>query len=370
MNVLFLMCDEMSWWGLGHMNPKVHTPNLDALAARGLRFDAAYTPSPICVPTRAAIACGKYVHETGFWSSAEAYDGSLPSWGHVLQSAGKRCVSIGKLHYRNALDDTGFDAQIEPVHIPGGVGWVRGLLRKPVCSYDATAELAEMIGPGDSEYLQFDQRVAKEAVNWLSDPVRTTEDWAAFVSWMSPHYPLIAPQEYYDLYDPKDFENEGEAVPDHPILREIATFFNHDEFFTPETRGIAIAGYYALCSFLDAQVGKVLSALDAAGLTKDTLIIFTSDHGEMLGEKGFWTKSNMYESSARVPLILAGPDISPDVSDTPVSLIDMAPTICAAMGISDSEATSPGFSGTNLLGHVAWTGRCSPSITMVALRWG
>ena len=342
MNVLFLMVDELSWWGLGHMNPAVQTPNLDRLAARGVRFDAAYTPSPMCVPTRAAIATGRYVHEVGYWSSAEAYDGRVPSWGHVLRDAGKLAVSIGKLHYRNGTDDTGFAEQIEPIHIPGGRGWVRGLLRRPVCSYDATAELAQMIGPSDSEYLQFDQRVTARACEWLADPARHDQDWAAFVSWLSPHYPLIAPQEFYDLYDPKEFEAEAQTPPDHPILAEIVSFFDHDTHFTPESRGIAIASYYALCSFMDAQVGQVLDALDAAGLD-DTLILFTSDHGEMLGEKGFWTKSCMYESAARVPLIMAGPGIAPGVRVDPVSLIDAAPTICTALGVP-----SRAFSGQDL----------------------
>ena len=134
MNILLLMADELSTWGLGSYDlTQLHTPHLDALAAGGTVFDAAYTPSPICVPTRAAIACGRYLHEIGYWSSAEAYDGRVPSWGHRLQNAGIPTTSIGKLHYRNASDPTGFDHQIEPIHIPGGTGWVRGLLRKPLC---------------------------------------------------------------------------------------------------------------------------------------------------------------------------------------------------------------------------------------------
>ena len=371
MNVLFLMCDELSWWGLGHMNPSVHTPNLDRLAARGMRFDAAYTPSPMCVPTRAAIATGKYIHEIGNWSSAEAYDGSVPSYAHVLRDAGKTCVSIGKLHYRNDTDDTGFDQQIEPIHIPDGVGWVRGLLRKPLCSYAPTAELSEMIGPGDSAYLQFDRRVAAEAESWLMDPARKSQEWCVFVSMLSPHYPLIAPQEYFDLYDPKDFECDPEAVPDHPILREISAFFDHDDYFTPETRGIAIASYYALCSFMDAQMGKVLDALEASGQAEETLILFTSDHGEMLGEKGFWTKSTMYDSAARVPLIVAGPGITAEVRTDPVSLIDIAPTVTRAMNVrsrafSGKPLQSPAPLGRTVLSEYH-DGGSSVGITMV--RW-
>jgi choline-sulfatase len=371
MNVLFLMVDEMSWWGLGHMNPAVSTPNIDRLAARGMRFDAAYTPSPICVPTRASIATGKYVHEIGYWDSAQAYDGRVPSWGHQLQAAGKSCVSIGKLHYRNATDDTGFDDQIEPIHILNGVGWMQALLRRPISPYTMAYELAEMIGAGETTYTEYDRRVAECAVDWLHEDARRAEEWCAFVSFLSPHFPLMAPEEYYRLYDPKDYEGGAEEVPDHPILQEIAGFFDHDPFFTPETRGIARAAYYGLCSFVDAQVGKVLDALEASDMAEDTLIIFTSDHGEMLGEKGFWTKSVMYDSSARVPLILAGPDIAPGTRDDPVSLIDIAPTIATAMSLSPRP-----YSGTPLLGPIPegrtvlseyHDGGCSVGMTMV--RW-
>lgn len=347
MNILLIMADELSTWGLGcYDTAQKHTPHIDAPAARGTRFDVAYTPSPICVPTRAAIACGRYVHEIGYWSSAEAYDGRVPSWGHKLQQAGIETTFIGKLHYRNADDDTGFDRQIEPIHIPGGTGWVRGLLRKPVCSYDATAELAEMIGPGDSDYLQNDRRVTAEAEQWLADPARRSKPWAAFVSYVSPHYPLIAPPEFYNLYDPRALESGSEPLPDHPVLRRIAGFFSHDEHFTPQTRGIARAGYFGLCAFLDAQVGHVLAALDASGQADDTLVIFTSDHGEMLGNKGFWTKSTMYDDAARIPLILSGPGVAAGTRTDAVSLIDLAPTICEAAGVAQAD-----FSGRSLLAN-------------------
>lgn len=338
------MCDEMSWWALGHERRFVKTPNIDALAAGGTRFSAAYTPSPMCVPTRAAIATGRYVHEIGTWSSAEPYDGTPPSWGHRVQKGGGDCVSFGKLHYRSGVHDTGFDQQFEPIHVPNGVGWLVGLLRKPMAEYGATAEMAEMIGEGDTDYHAFDQRVTTAACEWLAAPDRQNTPWAAMVSWMSPHYPLMAPPQYQALYDSREFESEAEDVPDHPVLEQMATFFDHDPHFTPQTRGIARSSYYALCTFLDEQVGKVLAQLDAAGLLDDTLILFTSDHGDMLGEKGMWTKQVMYDSSARVPLILRGPGVAAGaLREDPVSLIDLAPTICATMGQSVR-----GFSGKDL----------------------
>lgn len=368
MNVLLLMCDEMAprpLWG-----PPPATPHLDALAARGQVFDAAYTPSPICVSTRAAIAAGRPLHEIGFWSSAEPYDGSVASWGARLRQAGVPTCSIGKLHYAAGAEREGFDESYEALNV-FGEGWGRGLLRKPLCDYAPTAGMAEEIGPGETDYLKFDRRVTEKAVDWLGAPERRERPWAAFVSWLSPHYPLIAPPEYYARFEPKAYESEAEPVPDHPILREIAEFFDHDPHFTRESRGVARAGYYALWSFIDDQVGAVLGALEAAGMAEDTLVLFTSDHGEMLGEKGFWAKSTMYESSARVPLSMAGPGVAPGRREDPVSLLDLAPTICEVAG-----AATAGLAGRSLLAPADpdravvseyHDGGCPVGITM--LRW-
>jgi len=369
MNVLTIMVDELSWWALGHTGGIAHTPNIDRLAARGLRFSQAYTPSPICVPTRAAIATGRYVHETGCWSSAEPYNGQQRGWAHAVRDAGYEAVSIGKLHYRSQADDFGFSTCLEPLHVVNGEGWVQGLLRKPVAPYDNAQSLAADIGIGDNDYHAFDVRVADQACAWLLDPARHDTPWSAFVSLLAPHFPLECPAAFYDLYDPTAFESEAAALPPHPILQEIGEYFDHDPYFTLQTRGIARAAYYGLCSFVDAQVGRVLDALNQAELRDKTLVIFTSDHGEMLGEKGFWTKSVMYDSAARVPLILSGPGIDPGDWSAPVSLIDLAPTICAAM---DIEAD---FTGVSLLDPQPnraviseyHDGGCSVGFTM--LRW-
>lgn len=338
-NVLVIMADELSTWGLGCLGGTSVTPCIDALADRGQRFDCAYTPSPICVPARASIATGQYLHRIGNWSSAEAYDGTHRSWGHVLQDAGIPTTSIGKLHYRSTGDPTGFDTQIEPIHIPGGIGWVRGLLRAPLASYDVTAELSQEIGPGDSEYIRYDRTITRHACDWLS--AAPDEPWCTFVSFLSPHYPLVAPQQFYDQYDPTALASEAEDIPDHPILRQIAGFFDHDPHFTPKKRGIARAAYFGLCSFFDAQVAEVLRALERSGQADDTVILLTSDHGEMLGHKGMWTKSVMYDDAARIPLIAAGPGFEPGIRTDPVSLVDLAPTICQTMGVDHNFPAPP-----------------------------
>ena len=132
-NILLIMSDEHQARALSCLgHPVVQTPNLDRLALAGTVFENAYTPSPICVPARAAFATGRYPHQTGYWDNALAYDGRSPGWGHMLQAAGIPVTSIGKLHYRGTEDSTGFDEQIMPMHIANGVGQVWGSVRNPM----------------------------------------------------------------------------------------------------------------------------------------------------------------------------------------------------------------------------------------------
>lgn len=172
-NLLFIMADEHQAAALSCLgHPCVKTPNLDRLAARGTVFRNAYTPSPICVPARAALATGRYPHQSGYWDNAHAYDGRIPGWGHMLQKSGVSVTSIGKLHYRNGEDPTGFDRQILPVHILNGIGQVWGSVRNPLPRENRGGGMLGQVGAGISKYNQYDMNVAKEAVNWLYQPER------------------------------------------------------------------------------------------------------------------------------------------------------------------------------------------------------
>ena len=378
-NVLMIMADELSWFALGCYDPAiVKTPVIDVLAAGGIRFDAAYTPSPICVPARAAFATAQYVNAVGYWTSADPYHGAVPGWGHRLIEAGHEVVSIGKLHYRSTGDPNGFSEEIEPIHVIGGTGWKRSLLRREGLGFDAASGLAEEIGPGETSYTHYDRRVTEATCDWLSAPARQGgKAWTAFVSFVCPHFPLVAPPEFYSLYDPEALASGAEPVPDHPVVREAAAFYNYDAFFSAEQRGIARAGYYGLCSFLDANVARILDALEQSGQRDDTLIILTSDHGEMLGRKGFWTKSIMYEDAVRVPLIMAGAGVGSDEAGTvrrdPVNVIDLGPT---AMHANAPELERGSFQGRSLL-EAPNPARCGFSefhdigaiTAMYAVRW-
>ncbi len=360
-NLLIIMSDEHSFETLGcYGHPIAKTPNIDALAARGARFTNAYTPSPVCVPTRAAIQTGRHVHEIGTWDSATPYDGSPPSWGHELIAQGRRSVSIGKLHFRSKEDDNGFDPEICSMHVVNGTGWISGLLRDELPpNAEPSREYAEMIGPGGSTYVDYDELVCEEACKWLKEKAGNSKEkagnseapWTTFVSMVAPHYPLTPPKKFFDLYPPEEMDDPRDplAFERHPFLKEFREFWNFEDYFTPESRAVARASYYGLISYMDDNVGKILAALDASGVANDTLVIYTSDHGDMIGNHGFWAKCTMYEDSAGVPLVMAGPGVEAGtVVDGPCSLLDLHPTALDVAGITPELDPAP-RAGVSLL---------------------
>ncbi len=364
MNVLLILSDEHNREVAGcYGNPLVSTPNLDALAARGVVFESAYCNSPICVPSRASLATGDYVHRTGYWDSAAAYDGRVPSWHHRVRETGYDVAAIGKLHFRSGGDDNGFSEVRHPIYVVDGIGDVHGLLRTDKRVRGVARELAAETGRGMSAYTRFDTRVADAAVRWIRERARRKDGrpWVLFSSMLSPHYPLIAPDEFYELYDsialPRPRLYERHDRPDHPVVAHYRDTWNYDDYFDAERLAVGLRAYYGLCSFLDFQVGRILAALDESGLAGDTLVIYTSDHGENLGNRGLWGKSVMYEESSGVPLLIAGPGIAGGQRcSIPVSLVDIYPTVVESI-CGELDARERALPGENL---VAVARECTP----------
>ena len=347
-NMLFILSDEHSRRVLGcYGHPMIRTPNLDRLAASGVRFTDAYTNSPICVPARAALHTGRYVHRIRFWDNAIPYDGSMPSWAYRLRDAGHEVTSIGKLHFRSTDDDNGFTEEVMPLHVVEGVGDPLGWLRDPLPVRRAALRLANDAGCGDSSYQQYDDRITAAAVDWLkARAARANEKgaggkpWVLFVSLVCPHFPLIARPEWYNLY-PEDqlprpaLYEAAEREPDHPYIAAIRECQVYDKSFDEVKLRRALAAYFGLVSFVDDNVGKLLRALAVAGLTGTTRVLYSADHGDNLGTRRLWGKSNMYEEAAGVPMVFAGPDVPQGfVCREPVSLVDAFPTIVAGAGLA------------------------------------
>ena len=349
-NVLIILADEHSPRFMGCSgHPVVQTPNLDALAAAGVRFTNAYTPSPICVPARASFQTGRWVHRLGAWDSAHPYRGEVPGWAHAARDAGWTTTSVGKLHYGAVDQDHGFTKEILPMHVVNGVGWVQGLDRRPSARYPEAVEYANDVGIGESTYVTYDRAISAASVQWLADHGDDAEPWVLLVSFVSPHYPLTVPHQYWDRYESAASAGTLAAeIPPvdetHPQVQSVKDFFGYGNGFdvgpdSPTTEDGRRA-YFGLCSFLDDQVGAVLGALDASGAADDTHVIFTSDHGDMAGNRGLWAKSHMFEDSVGIPMIMRGPGVpAGQVSDTPVNLVDVHPTVLAlTTGVADAEA--------------------------------
>lgn len=336
-NLLVIVSDEHQARAMGCAgHPFVQTPNLDALAARGTRFETAYTPCPICVPARAAFATGQYVHQIRHWDNAMPYFGSLPGWGHALQKQGVPVESIGKLHYRSEEDPAGFDVEHIPMMVQGGVGMVWAAIRNEEERVVPKGRmLGDYIGPGSSKYTEYDQGVTDRTVDWLKNKAQSHDDrpWCLYVGLVAPHFPLVAPQQFYDLY-PENEMPDVKLHPDtgyqlHPWLEKQNTGIGNAEnkFVDAAERRRAFSAYYGLTTWLDYNVGQILASLEEAGLTNSTNVIYTSDHGENLGARGLWGKSTFHEESVAIPMIMAGPDIGCGVCQTPVSLLDVSETI-------------------------------------------
>jgi choline-sulfatase len=220
-----------------------------------------------------------------------------------------------------------------------GVGDLLGLIRDDPPPRTSTLKLAEDAGCGDSTYQTYDDKIVDAAEAWLRRQAERAsgKPWVLFVSLVCPHFPLIARPEWYGLYPEKDvpwpFQYAAHERPDHPFFRAMGKTIKYDDGFDEQKVRKAIAAYYGLVSFLDHNVGRLIRALKATGLADSTRVIYTSDHGDNLGARGLWGKSNMYEDAAGVPLIMAGPDIPHGfVCREPVSLVDGFPTILDCVG--------------------------------------
>ena len=357
MNLLIVMADEHAAGCIGSYGHKiVQTPNIDRLARRGARFTNAYCTSPICMPARAAFATGLYPHQTGFWCNASPYDGHPISWGHCLQDAGVPVMSIGKLHYRDALISSGFDETRRPMHAEKGIGDLHGAVRQlaPLPERAGSVKVTQKLGGGELDYTRYDRAIVAEALSWLeNDATRQEKPWALFTSFVAPHFPLIAPEEFFRLYPPADMPTPKlyghDARPRHPWIEEQRKAYTTDMFFDEEKRRLAIASYFGLCSFIDHNLGRLMDMLEQTGLDRTTRIIYLADHGESLGARGLWLKSNFYQEAANIPLVMAGPDIPAGlVVETPVSLVDIFPTVLEAVGVRPMPGTAGGRPGTSL----------------------
>ncbi len=386
-NFLILMVDQLS----GVLFPDgpadfLHAPNLKRLAARSVRFAQAYTASPLCAPGRASFMSGQLPSRTRVYDNAAEFASDIPCFTHHLRAAGWHTCLSGKMHFVGPDQLHGFEERLTTDIYPADFGWTPDW-RRPGERIDWWYHnLGSVTGAGVAEItnqLEYDDDVAHQAIQKLYDLSRGADDrpWCLTVSFTHPHDPFVARRNYWDLY-----EDCAELAPpaaiayaDHdPHARRILDSCDAQAYdITPDMIRRARRGYFANISYVDDRIGEILSVLDAT--RQEAVVLFVSDHGEMLGERGLWFKMTFFEPSARVPLMIAAPGLTPRRIDTPVSTVDVTPTLCDLAGVSmaavapwtDGESLLPLAHGTGGRGPVAMEYAAEASIApMVALRDG
>ncbi|MFI6679259.1 sulfatase-like hydrolase/transferase [Kribbella sp. NPDC050470] len=342
-NILVVLSDEhtaaASGWA-GH--PQVRTPHLDRLAAQSVSFDRAYTNSPMCVPSRLSLMTGQYVHQIGAWDNGVIPGPDFQSWGHHLSDY--QTVIAGRTHFNGPDRLLGFDRRLtDDLDF-----WVDHSGRPPRRTAEwqrPTNSHVTEHGAGDHVHTRHDVAATDAALDFLRDP--GPQPFLLYVGYMHPHFPLVAPPEFRELYDPADIELpptwDEPAVAQHPVISLLRHGFRNDEPITEEQVREATVCYWALISHLDHQIGRLLAAVP-----EDTVVIYTSDHGEMAGHHGIWQKQCFYEPSVRIPLLLRHPSLTPARTTSHVSLVDVLPTLRDIAGLP----TDPALPGHTLLDAV------------------
>ena len=309
-NILIIMSDEHApMYSSVYGHPIVQTPNMERLAAAGATFDAAYCNSPLCMPSRMSFMTGRLVHHIGAWDNVTPLRSDEVTWAHRLRAQGYDVALSGKQHFGGPDQLHGFQRQLardlhaeryHAIHT-----WDEGIVPAEQPWQEVYAA-----GPGATEELEVDDLAQQRALEYLRDPVRQARPWALNVSFIAPHFPLIAPQRFWDMYPPAEMDlpliPDGHLDQLHPMAQRIRAMFGFPQFPDDVVRR-ARAGYYALISYFDEKIGELLDVLTATGQYENTVIIHISDHGDMNGEHGMWRKSNFYEASSRAPLQIAWP---------------------------------------------------------------
>jgi choline-sulfatase len=309
-NVLFIISDEHNASVTGcYGNGIVRTPHLDALAARGATFDACYTNSPLCVPSRLAFTAGKYVSRTGAWSNAcWLPSADYPSVARVMSDAGYESVLCGKMHYdatrRYGFREIGGDMNRSRKTGRGGRRKADDLTPRPGLS-----ERFNDFHPGESGILRHDRAVTAGSVEFLQQRKPSDKPFFLAAGYLAPHFPLIVPQAYWDPYKGKV---PMPRIPPGHLEGQVRNWKHLRIGFNVEDAPAEIVRkgrelYYGLTQWLDEEIGKVLKALAGSAAAENTVVIYTTDHGENMGEHGLWWKNCMYEHAARIPLIVRWP---------------------------------------------------------------
>ena len=336
LNILFVMADQLTPAALAFHGGPAKTPHLSALAERSVVFDAAYCASPLCSPSRVALITGQLPSRTGAYDNAAEFSSDIPTFAHYLRHAGYRTVLAGKMHFCGADQLHGFEQRLTTDIYPADFGWTPDW-EKPHERPSWYHNLSSVTEAGicvRSNQIDFDEEVVFAAERMIYDHVRSADDrpLCLVASLTHPHDPFAIQERWWRLYDEADIPAPRTASGELPLTPHEQRLWHVCDMgglnVTREHVRRARRAYCGAVSYFDDNLGRLMRALELAGLAQDTLVIVTSDHGEMLGERGFWYKMSFFEGSSRVPLIMHAPGrfAARRVANA-VSLLDILPTL-------------------------------------------
>jgi len=363
-NLLYIMTDQQRWDSMGCSGGWAKTPNLDRIAAEGVQFSNCVTASPICVSARVSLATGRYPHTTGVWDNAVyTLPPDSPTWMRAVRDLGYRTSLFGKTHL-HPLSIKGVDLReqehllhawglddVDEISGPRASAWgmshmtarweALGLLDAYRIEHEERfAEKPYMVRPSSLPLEEYaDVYVGRMATEYLTAYDRP-EPWSCWVSFGGPHEPWDTPEPWASLHRPEDMPEPAPKLP-HDPSRPASSLDRWAGILTPdfepgEERRLR-ADYAGNVSLIDDQIGRLLAAIEARGELDNTVIVFSSDHGEMNGDHGMIYKMNFFDGAVRVPLLVRTPEsvgsaLAGTVNDSPAECIDIGPTLVEAAG--------------------------------------
>jgi choline-sulfatase len=374
-NILMIMCDQMVAQLTGaYGHPVVQTPNLNRLVEEGVRFDNAYSSCPICSPTRQSLFTGKYASNLDCYDNTSILGSDQPTLCHYLSIAGYDTALTGKMHFVGPDQLHGFEKRLTTDVFPSDMTWLprrpQESLLEDYADFHAQPIAIDYVTAGVRQWsmqFDYDEETHFRALEYLRSkrsqytgtlqkelPARDERPFFLCVSYCHPHEPFHVTHELWDLYQGQDIQTP-ESPPDlsdheHPMDQMLNIFHGTHRVDLDDKQALydMYRAYYGLVTYVDRKVGELLQALEDYGLKENTLIIFLSDHGDMLGERRMVQKRTFYEYSARVPWIMWHPPSMPGglTIQEPVSIVDVMPTVLDYLG-ADGESVP--IDGTSVL---------------------
>ena len=376
-NILLVMVDQLTSFVLNSYGGTIcQTPNIDALAARGTVFENAYCPYPLCAPSRFGMMSGRLPSSIGAYDNGAEFPAAIPTFAHYLRLHGYYTCIAGKMHFVGPDQYHGYEERLTTEIYPADMSWTptpdfRGFNKDEEREYTfgvSTIDTVKDAGPvARSMQIDYDEDVIHHAIRELYTRARSedTRPFMMTVSLTQPHDPYVTTREFWNLYS--DNTIDPPRVPYIPVEQRDAhsqsLYYHYGqdkcELSDKDYRN-ARRGYYGMISFIDNLFGRLTCALNESGFAENTVVMFSSDHGDMIGERGMWFKKTLYNPAIQVPMIIAHPDYAAGRVATPVSLLDVFPTLLDIAKIAPNQITThydgrslvPALQGKKLEGPV------------------